>query len=179
MTYYDDADYNNNIGYDDNDMSSMVSYNNKMSMHDDESVASNVKKRRKLIEEMKASDKDYVCIKRTIMVNDQKKTVKIEFYGTNSTCGYKIRDAITGAKSKYIVGSSDEYLFFKTALSTGTKGKEHVLLFYDTPEAYERNQHCTLSDDIKNGWRERYNNELLRRAYMADRGSVGKMVSIH
>lgn len=180
MTYYDSADQNN-YGYalDDDELYSMVSYNTKMSLNDNESVTSNVKKRRKLMEQMKSSDKDYHNVKRVCVINDQKKNVKVEFYGTNCTCGYKIRDAVTGDRSKYVVGSSDEYLFFKATISTGEIGMKYSVLFYESPEAFEKSHYCTLSNEIKNNWRERYNNELSRRAYAADKESIGKMITIH
>ena len=60
MAYFDEADYNNNIGYvpEDCDVYSVSSYVTAGS------VNSRVKKNKKLLEDMKSSDKGYRCVKR-------------------------------------------------------------------------------------------------------------------
>lgn len=170
MAYYDDADYNANLGYEPEDAGSVTSYVTGTGFPGG-SVDSRTKKNRKLMEDMKSADKGYHCIKT--------KKSKIEFYSTNYTPGTRIRDAMTGMRYKHLVGSRDEYLFFKVAFCTGQCGQETQIIFYDSPEDYEKNQKCTLPDSTKSTWRERYNEELLIRKYEADRRTFGDMVVVH
>jgi len=170
MAYYDDADYNANLGYEPEDAVSEASYVTGSGFPGG-SVDSRTKKNRKLMEEMKSVDKGYHIIKT--------KKSRLEFYSTNYTPGTRIRDAMTGMRYKYLVGSRDEFLFFKTAFCTGQCGQDTQILFYDSPEEYEKNHKCTLPDMIKTAWRERYNEELLLRKYESDRRTFGDMVVVH
>lgn len=181
MTYYDDADYANNIGYvpDDIDMHSVMSYHTNISGFPGGSVDSRSKNNRKLMEDMKLADKGYQCVKRKVMRGEVCKTAKIEYYTTNYTPGIKIRDAITGMRYKHLVGSRDEDLFFKVRLSNGETGSDPPLLFYESPESYEKHQHCALSDTIKSVWREKFNAEVLKRKYENDTYNYGDMTVIH
>jgi hypothetical protein len=81
----------------------------------------------------------------------------------------RIRNAITGMwyshdhpKCKYLVGSAQEELFFKASLCTGEdelyyrdNRKNSLLLFYDSPEQFERHQKITLSQPLKEKWHEK------------------------
>lgn len=82
------------------------------------------------------------------------KYITIENFGSGSY-GSKIRNAVTGSYYNYIVGSSDEDLFFKVVEATGRNGrKEPLTLFYDSPEQYE-NQHfrtVSVSQEAKDLW---------------------------
>ena len=109
------------------------------------------------------SDKGFHIIKR-------KKTPRghfsLEFYETPNVSDCRMRNAITGAwyrddhpKCKYLVGTRQEDLFFKVRISTGEpevwnheNHKNTYLLFYDSPEQYERHQHEKLSMEIKEKW---------------------------
>lgn len=104
--------------------------------------------RKKQLEQLKKTDKDYYTTRLTV---DNKK-VKIEMYSTNQTPGYLIRDAITGARLPYRVGSKDEYLFFKVRASHISNGEDVVTLYYSSPEEYEKHQNTTISNETKEGW---------------------------
>ena len=90
-------------------------------------------------------------------------SVKVEYYGSGDT-GSNIRDAVTGRRTKHIVGTTDQDLYFSVSVSTGEnkRVREPVHLFYASPEEYEKNQYMELSDKVKSAWRERYNKTKLR-----------------
>lgn len=165
MTYYDDADYNNHIGYEPDDMD----YDNT-TVTSSVNVSDNARARRKLLEDYKKSDKGYHCVKRKIELDeDTVKTVKIEYYHTNYTPGTRIRNAISGVKQNYYVGSSDEDLFFKVVVANGEGGSDSLILFYDGPNDYQRHQHCVLSDDIIEKWTRKSDAERYRRKELENR----------
>jgi len=99
------------------------------------SISANRKRQRKNNEEMKKLDKGYHKIKRFI----NNKPVEFDIYTTNDMPGTMIRDAITGARySDFRVGTRNEHLFFKVAISTGEVGNNGGLVFFDSPEQYEK-----------------------------------------
>ena len=86
--------------------------------------------------------------------------VIIEMYGSGDT-GTKIRNAVTGSKTPYLVGSLNEELFFKVADATGNGcRKESLILFYDSPEQYENHQFIMLDQGVKESW---FNKNLVAR----------------
>lgn len=102
---------------------------------DDTSLSANRKRQRKNNEEMKKLDKGYHKLKRTVNY----KPVEIDIYTTNDMPGTMIRNAITGSRySEYRVGTRNEHLFFKVAIATGELGDSGGLVFFDSPEQYER-----------------------------------------
>jgi hypothetical protein len=102
---------------------------------DDTSLSANRKRQRKNNEEMKKLDKGYYKLKRTV----NHKQVDIDIYTTNDMPGTMIRDAITGSRyNEYRVGTRNEHLFFKVAIATGELGDSGGLVFFDSPEQYER-----------------------------------------
>ena len=103
------------------------------------------------MEDFKHADKGY--FKETRVVDGIK--VKIEMYASSSCPGHLIRDAITGEKLAYRVGSLDEHLFFTVLRSDLGKGRDLVPLFYSSPEEYERHQLCEISNDVKEMWRDK------------------------
>ncbi len=81
--------------------------------------------------------------------------VTIENFGTGLH-GSRIRNAVTGAYYDSIVGTADEDLFFKVVDSTGHKGrKEPLMLYYDSPEQYERHHYTSVSHNVKQNWVKR------------------------
>ena len=85
-----------------------------------------------------------------------KRLIPIEFYSSGPR-GNLITHAISGTRQKgHVVGSINEDLFFKVSFSSSKVGNEHVTLFYYSPEEYESHQCITLSDDIKDKWREKF-----------------------
>jgi hypothetical protein len=55
-------------------------------------------------------------------------------------------------KIKYLVGSIQEDLLFKVSISNGENKQGPVLLFYDSPEQFEKHQYITLDQSIKEKW---------------------------
>ena len=73
--------------------------------------------------------------------------------------GSTIRNAISG--SYYYgdrVGTKQEDSYFKVSISTGEFGRDSVVLFYDSPEQYERHMYTTVDPDDKNRWLEKQMN---------------------
>ena len=108
-------------------------------------------------------DKNFHRIYRKVV--DEKKTTRldngktyykkaaIDLYGTGSI-GTRIRNAVTGSRYNYLVGSAEQKFLFSVALCTGENGlKEHVALFYDSPDQYECHMRTTLNPVRKSEWR--------------------------
>lgn len=93
--------------------------------------------------------------KRSQRVNSKlgKKRVMIEYY-SSGPINTTITHAISGVKQLgFLVGSSNEDLFFKVTLTTNSLP---LTLFYYTPEEYERHQYATLSEELKTKWKQKY-----------------------
>lgn len=92
-----------------------------------------------------------------------KKLTRVYFFATSSTPNSIIKNAMTGtfqsdeAGRYYRVGSRDEDLFFSTILATGEMGQTGPILFYDSPEQYERHFFTKLPEKIKDRWNEKRN----------------------
>jgi len=69
----------------------------------------------------------------------------------------KIRDAISGEYTKYVVGKIDESLFFKVINATGKCKEGPIHLYYFSPEQYEQHQKCEVDDYSKTRWQKTYN----------------------
>ena len=90
-------------------------------------------------------------------------TITVELYGSGQS-GSRIRNAVTGQRYPYLVGSTDEDLLFKVSDATGRYGRKHPLtLFYDSPEQYENQNVTFISQDVKAAWQE---NNLAARQRM-------------
>jgi hypothetical protein len=108
----------------------------------------------KEIDRVKSLDTGYGYVYRyRINNNGIEKRVKIDCYSSSDTGTY-IRNAETGQYYKYKVGSKDEDRLFKLSLSTGVlkTTNRSSILFYDSPEQYERHLSDILSDEIKEKW---------------------------
>jgi hypothetical protein len=87
------------------------------------------------------------------------KRVKFEVY-TSGDAGHSIRDAETGEYYPYLVGSSDELLFFKVGLCNGlcqSKNGSNTL-FYVSPEKYAshlRKNLRQLNPELLSNWKQR------------------------
>jgi len=82
------------------------------------------------------------------------KFVTIELYGSYCT-GTHIRSAVNGFRTPHIFGSSDEYLYFSVIDANGYGGrKDPLILFFDSPEQYEKHCHVTLSPITKHNWHQ-------------------------
>ena len=105
---------------------------------------------------MYSNHKGFHLVKRRI---GRRKKVDIAYFTTSYVPESKIVNAITGfryrdedPKCRYLVGSIHEDLLFKVRISTGETGQDPVLLFYDSPEQYEKHQYTTLNQSIKENW---------------------------
>ena len=78
------------------------------------------------------------------------KNINIEFYSSFEN-GY-IRNAITGLRSNGKVGSREENCYFKVKMTSNITKKGSGILFYDSPEQFEKHQYCILSTNIKENW---------------------------
>jgi hypothetical protein len=91
----------------------------------------------------------------TIKMNDGKqyyKKVNVNLYGS-SGLGTRIRNAVTGERYDYKVGSVEQDLFYSVALCTGENGmKESLSLFYDSPEQYENHMFQQIDITAKSNW---------------------------
>lgn len=108
-------------------------------------------------------DKRFHRVYRTVV--DDKKTAKLKdgkvyhkkvavgIYGTGPL-GTRIRNAVTGSKYDFLVGSVDQDSLYSVALCTGENGlKESVSMFYDSPEQYENHMKTQIDSDWKMRWR--------------------------
>jgi hypothetical protein len=121
--------------------------------YDEENVYDNVKR----------IDKGYNVIYRNAFRKDGRSyRKKIDVY-TSSGTGKRIRDAETGEYLNYIVGSSDEDLFFKVTLATGecksVNGSN--TLFYISPEHYANHLQCDINPANALTWEEKRNARLI------------------
>jgi hypothetical protein len=124
--------------------------------HDESSVALKLKDK-ETISSLKQIDKYYE--KYTFPFYDTwtdgkyYKNITTQNYGSG-TRGSLIRNAVSGLIYDIRVGSLHEDMLFKVTKTTG-KRKEPLVLFYDSPEEYEKHYFTNVSDDIKKKWTER------------------------
>jgi hypothetical protein len=110
--------------------------------------------------EVKNSDKyyeKYVLPVEKVLVNGEiyKSKRTIEKYGSGQV-GSRIRNAVTGSRTGYLVGSVDEDLFFKVSDTYGRNGRrEPLMLFYDSPEQYENHTFNVLDERVKESWHKK------------------------
>jgi hypothetical protein len=80
------------------------------------------------------------------------KRANLDLYGSGGI-GSKIRNAVTGERYQYLVGTKEQDMFFSVSLCTGENGlKESVSLFYDSPEQYENHMFKSLDITKKSQW---------------------------
>jgi len=91
-------------------------------------------------------------LKQKYMINNELKT--IETFASKLNCNAKIRNAITGHRTFHHVGSPSDSKYF-SVMDTTSKSNEPRKLYFDTPEQFERHYIVTVSNDIKNAWRNR------------------------
>lgn len=122
----------------------------------DESIQYQVNKKgrhNRMYENLKTTDADYHKITR----RQGGVKFKTEVYSTAITPGTLIRDAITGYKqANYHIGTWKEDLFFKVNETSGYMGKGTYMLFYDSPEQYERHMKINISSALKRKWTDKF-----------------------
>jgi len=110
------------------------------------------------LSDLKQMDKGFHKIKRLgvkrVGGDFLKKMVNVEVYCSGDIGSY-IRNAVTGQRYSYRVGTSDEDFLFKLGLATGELGLNAGSLFYDSPEQYETHCFTTLSNASKERWYEK------------------------
>ena len=116
-----------------------------------------------MFERAKRQDKGYNSVyRRALRKNGKTYQKKIEIYTSNGT-GNHIRDAETGEYFEYKVGSNDEDLFFKVALSTGecTSANGSNILFFVSPQHYANHLQCEVDPKLVAVWEEKRDTRLI------------------
>lgn len=169
MSQHDNQTYNlqqeendDHYSYDNSDLSFQVIEPKASHYVDDNSTIltldSRRKKVRRAIQSMKDHDKGYHAIQ------DKNGEIVLEYYETFPCPGCKIRDASTGISyDLYRTGSDAEDLFFKVSYC-GNKGTGHIL-FFSSPDEYERFFKINLHNDKKVAWAEKQKNVLKKYGY--------------
>lgn len=117
-------------------------------------------RQKKAAEDVRKLDKYYekysIQVKPYIDKNGRRRDrMFIENFGSGST-GTLIRNAVTGAKYTFTVGSLDEDVLFKVIDSAArNRRREPLMLYYDSPQQYENHHHTTVSQDTKQQWYDR------------------------
>jgi hypothetical protein len=110
----------------------------------------NVKENELLMNEVRKLDRGYNSIwRKRVRLDGTIKRSKIEVYTSNGI-GSKIRDAETGEYYNCKVGSLDEDLFFKVALTTGEfkSSNGSSTLFFLSPKNYMSHMVCELDQSF-------------------------------
>lgn len=97
-----------------------------------------IKEKDVLMNELRKLDRGYNVIwRKKLRADGSKKRTKVEVYSSNGI-GSSIRDAETGEYYNCKVGSLDEDLFFKVALTTGecTSSNKSSTLFFLSPKQF-------------------------------------------
>ena len=80
----------------------------------------------------------------------------IHNYGSGGL-GSKVRNAVTGFTYDILVGSRNEDVLFKVIDSTGNnRRRDPLMLYYDSPEQYEKHHLTEVSQETKDRWYKRY-----------------------
>lgn len=104
------------------------------------------------------------------------RTKRVDVY-TSGGAGTFILDAETGDQMPHRVGSMDEDLYFKVAISTGecTSVNKSNIAFFHSPSHYARYTYSDVHPDVEEGWRlkrEARLQEIARQRAVANNGSV-------
>ena len=86
------------------------------------------------------------------------KKIKIECFSTSCNPGSYILCPYSGIRSNDRVGSRDESFYFKARMPVISSGNEPITLYYDSPEAFEKHHLVTLSNNIKESWKNKRKN---------------------
>jgi hypothetical protein len=127
-------------------------YEDSFHPNEENAIASNSQK--KELNNIKSFDSGYGYVYRNKLSGSSKvKHARVDCY-TSGDSGMRIRNAETGQYYKFKVGSKDEDLFFKIALASGelktTNGSN--VLFYDSPEQYEKHLMTEVDQEMKDMW---------------------------
>lgn len=132
---------------------------NDESFVNDESSVEFKLRQKELTDSLKKLDKHYekysFPFNKTWTDGQYYKRITIENYGSTGT---QIRNAVTGARYNFIVAGHDDDILFKVTDSTGRKGREPLMLYYDSPEQYENHKFTIVKPEIKEKWYKRIAN---------------------
>ena len=147
--------------YTDSDSYSNGSFSDTESFSDEASLSSNMKYNKQLLKFSKNTG--FYRFKKNV----NNKIYKIGFYETNITPGSLIRSATTGNRfEKVFVGTYMEDLFFKVCNTTIENGKKApIIMFFNTPEEFEKHFKCVINENVKKNWNIKYEKALERREY--------------
>jgi len=110
---------------------------------------------RKTLTEMKKENNSNFCqvqLRFKKKLNDRYlSTADISYYKTRSQSGCPIIHAISGDVLPGVVGSFAEDRYFKIKVTAYDEARNGTL-FYLTPEEYEKHQHTTVSEETRNKW---------------------------
>ena len=127
------------------------------------------RRNRKQDELLKTVDKGFAVIA-------PKSKNPIAYFHTESNPGSTIRNAVTGQyETGYKFGSVNQDLFFKVGQPSPTNSVMHML-FYDSPEQYEKHFNTTLHANIKSKWSEK---STQRRAEMSQHQPTSLATVVH
>ncbi len=102
-----------------------------------------------------------------------KKYRKVELYGSGDV-GSRIRNAVTGDLTNHIVGTTDEHEYWSVLDSRGMNGRqEPLVLFYDSPEQYERHMKIQVPQHVKEEWL----NRITKKHSLEQKSNVKNMLS--
>jgi hypothetical protein len=109
----------------------------------------------------KKFEKNYVKYKIKVLssLTNKPKKIYVKCFGSAGH-GSRVRNAATGSYYYCTAGSADSNILFKvTDCSHHNKErKDPLLLYYDSPEQYERHQYTFVSTSIKQKWYDRVKN---------------------
>lgn len=135
-------------------------YDDNLGLYDEQ------REQHKTLSDVKSVDKGYNIIYRTMPNrNGKMKRTKIELYTSGGTHSH-IRDAETGVYYTSLVGSSDEDLYFKIALSTGECKSRNGsnTLFYLSPRHYMSHLNNEVSDNSIAEWQMKHDSRINEKA---------------
>jgi len=121
---------------------------------------------KKELNNLKSNDTGYGYIfRKQLLPSGKSKKTRVDCY-TSGDVGSKIRNAEDGNYYKYKVGSKEEDLLFKIRLAKGELKTNNGsnLLFYDSPEQYEKHLTQEIDDEIKEKWVEKKKMFLIKKA---------------
>ena len=140
------------------------------------------KKTTKELDDLKKEDKHFYSIPHATNVwFDEKfyKQLTIECYSSGGQ-GTRIRDAVTGEYTRYLVGSANEDLFYTMRDATGrmTLRDDAGSFFYSSPEQYERNRFTTVSPAEKDAWNRKYIMAIKRLQDASEKSNPRRSVGV-
>jgi len=115
------------------------------------------KEQHKIIKDTQSMDRGHNVIYR-IRPNKKGQQVRIPIsIYTSGDVNSNIRDAETGAYYSHLVGSADEYLYFKTILASGEckSNNGSSTLFYLSPRHYMSHTTNEVSEETIQKWQEK------------------------